>query len=155
MDKIFLLALMILSGVGLSAQAAINGSLGRSIGAVEGALVSFFIGTIALIFAVLFLGKGDLLSVFTVPKWQLFGGLIGAVYVFALTLAAPRIGVGMSVIAVICGQMVMSMIVDHYGLFQSKQIAVNGYRITGVLFLVGALIFIYLGSNQSAATPDK
>jgi transporter family-2 protein len=151
MDKIGVLLLTVVAGFGLSSQAAINGTLGKSTGAVEASLISFFIGTIGLVLAVLFLGKGNLAAVFTVPKWQLFGGLIGAVYVLVLTIAAPRIGVGMAVISVICGQMLMSMVIDNFGWLHTKPIPINGYRVAGVLLLFVALGLIYVGSNQTAS----
>lgn len=156
MEKLAVLILAILSGLGLSSQAAINGSLGKSVGgALEASLISFFVGTLGLIFAVMFLGKGNLSAVFIVPKWQLIGGIIGAVYVFVIAFATPRIGVGMTVISIIFGQMLMSTAIDHFGWFHSKQIPINGYRVAGVLLLFIALVLIYLGSNPPPANSES
>lgn len=41
-------------------QSPVNGSLGKKIGAVEGAFVSFFVGTMVLAFLVLFLERATL-----------------------------------------------------------------------------------------------
>lgn len=71
MARLFTTLLMLLAGVGLSVQAAINGTLGKKIGALEGALVNFFVGTLILLLTVLFAGHGQLGEVLRVPKWQL------------------------------------------------------------------------------------
>lgn len=68
--------LAIIGGISLGVQAGINGVLGKRIGVIEGSFVSFFIGTIILLLLVIFMGKGDLLKVTTLPKWQLLGGLL-------------------------------------------------------------------------------
>ncbi|MBP1989330.1 DMT family transporter [Paenibacillus eucommiae] len=147
MSQLFFVVMLILSGLGLSSQAAINGGLGKNTGAMEAALISFLIGSIGLILLVLFFGKGNLLEVFKVPKWQLLGGLLGAIYISILAYAVPKVGVSISVISVICGQMTMSMLIDHYGWFQSQRLPINGYRVMGVMLLLAAVVFIYRGST--------
>ncbi|MDR7236528.1 uncharacterized membrane protein YdcZ (DUF606 family) [Neobacillus drentensis] len=71
------LILAIIAGTLIRTQAGINGVLGKRIGVIEGSFVSFFIGTIILLLLAIFLGKGDLLIVTSVPKWQLLGGALG------------------------------------------------------------------------------
>ena len=152
MEKIFIL-LFVIAGIGLSSQAAINGSLGKTIGALEATFVSFLVGTIVLFLFILFFGKGNVLLLFTVPKWQLVGGIIGAAYIAILTFAVPKIGVGVSIISVICGQILMSMLIDHFGWFNGTKFPINGSKITGIVFLVVAIIFLAHGNSVKAANP--
>ena len=86
------------------------GDLVKKIGPLDGSVVSFAIGTLALLFIVIFFGKGNIASVTTIPKWQLTGGLLGAFYVFAIILVVPKIGVAAGLTAVIVGHLVMSAI---------------------------------------------
>ncbi|TBL80422.1 DMT family transporter [Paenibacillus thalictri] len=150
MEKIFIL-LFIVAGIGLSSQAAINGGLGKTIGALEATFVSFMVGTIVLFLMILFFGKGNVLQVFTVPKWQLVGGLIGAAYIAILTFAVPKIGVGVSIISVICGQILMSMLVDHFGWFNTAKFPITGSKVVGLVFLIVALIFLAHGNAAKAS----
>ncbi|MCR8633845.1 DMT family transporter [Paenibacillus radicis (ex Xue et al. 2023)] len=150
MEKVFIL-LFIVAGIGLSSQAAINGGLGKTVGALEATFISFLVGTIVLFLFILFFGKGNVLLLFTVPKWQLVGGLIGAAYIAILTFAVPKIGVGVSIISVICGQILMSMLVDHFGWFNGAKFPINGSKIIGVAFLVISLIFLAHGNSTKAA----
>ncbi|WP_257350917.1 DMT family transporter [Pseudalkalibacillus decolorationis] len=137
--NVVMVFLVFLGGVAIAVQAGINGGLGRRIGVVEGAFLSFLIGTVVLFLMMLFFGKGNLLTALSVPKWQLIGGILGAFYVFAMVLAVPKIGVAASLITVIAGQIIMSSIIDHFGWIGMKQIPIDGKRIVAFCLLMAAL----------------
>ncbi|PLR77507.1 hypothetical protein CU633_10240 [Bacillus sp. V3-13] len=131
--------LSFIGGVAVAFQAQINGGLGKKAGALEGAFISFAIGTLALFFLVLFFGKGNLGVVFSVPKWQLVGGLLGAVYVSVMILVVPHIGVAPALIAVIAGQLIFGVIIDHFGWFGGTPIPINFKKIVAIFLLFGSL----------------
>ena len=135
--------LAVIGGVAVAIQASINGGLGKKIGTLEGSVVSFAIGTLALLFIVIFFGKGNIASVTTIPKWQLTGGLLGAFYVFAIILVVPKIGVAAGLTAVIVGQLIMSAVIDHYGLFGSRQIPFDYKRGLALILLFCSLFLFY------------
>ncbi|SHE51163.1 transporter family-2 protein [Seinonella peptonophila] len=146
MKNIFILILLLLSGFGLSIQGSINGTLGKTVGPIQAAFVSFLVGSFSLLLVLLFIGKGNLWEVIHVPKWQLLGGVIGAIYITVLTIAVPRVGIGIAIVSVIIGQITMSMVIDHFGWFQSTQVMFNQQRLWGIAFLILGLIFIYRSS---------
>lgn len=135
--------LAVIAGVGVGLQAGINGELGKRIGTIEGAFVSFAVGTLFLFLAMLFLGKGNILSMFTVPKWQLTGGLLGAAYVMIAIWAVPKIGVATTLLAVVTGQLVTSALLDHFGVISGQQIPLDGKRVSALLLLALALFLFY------------
>ncbi|MBD1371266.1 DMT family transporter [Hazenella sp. IB182357] len=135
----------IIGGICVAFQAGVNGALGRKIGTVEGAFISFFVGAFTLLIAMLVIGKGDVMRVFTVPKWQLLGGVLGSIYVVCMVIATPRIGVASAIVALIFGQVVASMIIDHFGLISGQAIPISGKRILGVLLLGVAMYLFYNG----------
>jgi bacterial/archaeal transporter family-2 protein len=141
--KWLLMIFAVIAGIATSVQAGINGGLGKRIGVMEGAFVSFLIGTIALFLFQLFFGKGNLLQMFSVPKWQLLGGLLGAFYVFIMVLVVPKIGVATAIMAIIVGQLAMSSIIDHFGWFGGKQIPFDIRRMIGIVLLFSALFLFY------------
>lgn len=138
-----------LAGMGIGGQASINGALGKKIGSIEGAFVSFLIGTLGLTLVLLFFGKGNILNMFQVPKWNLLGGLLGAVYIAVMVMAVPKLGVGISVVAIIVGQMIMSMAIDHFGWFGGKRIPFDMTRFFGTILLFAALWLIFRGSFKT------
>ncbi|MDR7073583.1 DMT family transporter [Fictibacillus barbaricus] len=131
--------IVFMGGIAVSIQAGVNGGLGKQIGVIEGTFLSFLIGTVTLFIMMLIFGKGNLLNVSTVPKWQLIGGLLGAFYVYTLVLTVPKIGVASAIISVIVAQLITSSFIDHFGLLGMKQIPIDGQRILGFLFLIAAL----------------
>ena len=148
MKWLFIL-LSIIGGMIAGTQAPINGSLGKKIGSLEGAFTSFFVGTLFLTFLVLFFGKGQLSMMLQVPKWNLLGGVLGAFFVTFTIVAVPKIGVALTIFAAIAGQMIASILIDHFGFFGVEKIPMNVNRLLGLGFMLAALYFIYRGSVTS------
>lgn len=138
-----MLLLSLIAGFGVAVQAGINGALGKKVGAIEASFISFSIGTLCLLLLVIFFGKGQLGAGLSQPKWMLLGGFLGAYYVLAMVLAVPQIGVASVVVAVIAGQIAASTVIDHFGLFGSRQIPIDWQRMLGIVFLAAALLLFY------------
>jgi transporter family-2 protein len=92
-----------------------------------------------LFFAVLFFGKGNLLAMSAVPKWQLIGGLLGALYVTILILVVSKIGVTATFAAVIAGQIVVGALIDHFGLFGGMRVPIDAKKIVSIVLLFTSL----------------
>jgi bacterial/archaeal transporter family-2 protein len=112
MYMFFYLLLAIIGGTCIGLQAGINGVLRKKIGVIEASFVSF-IGTIILLLLVIFAGKGNILNVTNVPKLQLLGGALGVAYVSIMVAIVPKIGVASAITAVIVGQLIISVTLDH------------------------------------------
>ncbi|WP_026694320.1 DMT family transporter [Peribacillus kribbensis] len=136
----YLLAL--LAGSALSFEGAIYGELGKTIGQLETSFYNFFMGSIIMILLWLFFGKGKLSYTLEAPKWSLLGGVLGVVYLTSIVISVPFVGVGITMVAVIIGQLVMSMVIEHYGWLGSKKTKVNKENILAVISMIIALIFI-------------
>lgn len=54
MVKILFPLLAVIGGMTIAVQGQINGGLGKKIGVIEGAFISFTVGTLALLFILLF-----------------------------------------------------------------------------------------------------
>ncbi len=143
MIKLLFTIFAIIGGLAISLQASINGGLGKRIGTIETSFVSFAIGTLALLFMVIFLGKGNILAIGTAPKWQLTGGLLGAIYVFVTVLVVPKLGVASTIMAVIVGQLLMGAVIDHFGLLGGKQIPFDMKRASAMLLFFAAIYLFY------------
>ncbi|MCK6255249.1 DMT family transporter [Fictibacillus sp. KIGAM418] len=143
MAKVIVLLLALFSGMGQSMQAAVNGTLGKKIGSIEGAFVSFFTGTVMLLILMLIWGNGSLSTVWNVPKWNLIGGVLGAIYVFIVIMAVPKIGVTSAITAVIIGQLIMSVVIDHFGWFGNEPFHFTYKRMIGLVLMFAGLYFVF------------
>lgn len=140
--KLLLPLLAVIGGAAVAIQSQVNGGLGKKVGVLEGSFISFVIGTVSLFFIVVFFGKGDLLAVSQVPKWQLIGGLLGAFYIAVSILVVPKIGVASTLMAVIAGQMIIGAVIDHFGLFGGNPVPLDFKKFAAIgLLLVSLYLF--------------
>lgn len=134
--------LALLAGAALSFEGAIYAELGKTIGQIETSFYNFFMGSIIMGLLLLFFGKGQLSYTLEAPKWSLLGGLMGVVYLTSIVVSVPFVGVGISMVAVIIGQLVMSMVIEHFGWLGSKKTTMNKEKIFAVISMIIALILI-------------
>jgi bacterial/archaeal transporter family-2 protein len=134
--------LALLAGTALSFEGAIYGELGKSIGQLETSFYNFFMGSIIMGLLWLFFGKGKLSYVVEAPKWSLLGGILGVVYLTAIVISVPFVGVGITMVAVIIGQLVMSMVIEHYGWLGSQKSRINKEKIFAVISMIIALVLV-------------
>jgi transporter family-2 protein len=137
----FLLFMVAVGGFLTPVQASVNAMLGRSLGhpvsaAVVSTMVSFSLLAItALVIRVPWPGAAGL----SAPWWvYVSGGTIGAIFVFFLLFSAPIIGAT----AVIAGQLIGSVALDHFGALGLPQQAVSPGRALGIAFLIAGVFLI-------------
>lgn len=88
-----------------------------------------------------------------VPKWQLLGAMFGVPYIVIMVLAVQRIGAAVATVAVIFGQLTMSMLIDNFGWLGNASIPFSLSRIGAIVCLGIALFFIY--SSSRAKLPRR
>lgn len=144
MDKGLAVLLTACAGGLIALQAPINAGLGRATGSLPAALVSFFVGTLALAAIVVLSGKaGGLTSASGVSWYYLLGGLLGALYVTNALIAVSVIGAGGVAAATVTGQLTASVAIDRLGLFGLDQVPLSPERVIGVaLLLVGTVLVV-------------
>lgn len=83
-----------------------------------------------------------MLNVFTVPKWQLIGGLLGAFFIVISIFSVNLIGVAATFMAVIMGQILVGAIIDHFGLFGGVAYPMNPTKFIALgLMFIGIYMF--------------
>lgn len=140
--RYFSYVLALIAGAALSFEGAIYGELGKTIGQLETSFYNFFMGSIIMVLLWIFFGKGKLSYVSKAPKWTLLGGLLGVIYLTSIVVSVPFVGVGITMVAVIIGQLVMSMVIEHNGWLGSKKTRINKEKIFAVISMMIALILV-------------
>lgn len=142
---ILFLLLALAAGVLLPVQAGLNAQLRSALGSpVAAALVSFLVGTAGLATIALLLHTPLPLGRAwpATSPWQWSGGLIGAVYVLAAIVLAPRLGAATLIAAVVAGQMVTSLVLDQYGLVGFPVHSLTLVRLLGAALVIAGVILI-------------
>jgi transporter family-2 protein len=131
-------------GVLLAIQAGVNAQLRTAIGdPIATALASFVVGSIGLLILTLALRAPVPLGAAwdRARWWQWTGGLLGATYIAVAVVLAPRLGAGTLIAAVVAGQMVASVILDHFGLVGFAVHPATGTRLLGTgLVILGVFL---------------
>jgi transporter family-2 protein len=147
MKQVVMLLFVVLGGMALALEAAFLGPLGESIGRLSASLSIFLIGVIVFSLAMLVLmliGKRNYLSTLPKqPRWLLTGGLVGFIYTIVLTITTPLVGVGTTMVGILCGQITASLAIDHFGLLGSQRRAIDIYRVLALVLILMALWLIY------------
>src|SRR5215210_8532471 len=142
---IFFLLLALAAGVLLPVQAGLNAQLRSALGSpIAAAFISFLVGTIALTVATLLfrvsLPVGRAWAGTHAVQWS--GGMIGALYVLAAVVLAPKLGAGTLVAAVVAGQMITSLLLDHYGLIGFPVHSLSSLRVIGAALVIAGVVLI-------------
>ena len=143
-----LLSLSILGGTLIPIQAATNAKLANYFGhpilaATTSTLVSF--STLLVLSVILIFARTQisLTQVISLPLFVLLGGgIIGAYVVFISLIAAPILGVTTLFAALLAGQLVISVILDHYGILGLNSQKVDLQRLIGISLLIAGVYFV-------------
>jgi bacterial/archaeal transporter family-2 protein len=81
-------------------------------------------------------------GVSTMPWWAPLGGLVGALAVIAGLLFVGKVGAGAFAGLTITANILMSLVIDRYGLFGMEVHDLSGGRIAGAALMVGGIVLI-------------
>ena len=142
--NLFSIVLIILAGGATALQAPTNARLMTAVGSpVNAAFVSFAVGTAVLgLMAVLFQTRPDMVAARSLPWYAWIGGLYGVVFVIAATWGVPRLGVALTITLMVAGQLLISLILDHFGAFGAPQQPINVGRLAGVALVIGGVLMV-------------
>jgi bacterial/archaeal transporter family-2 protein len=145
MNVLPLLVIAALVGALLPLQAGINAQLRVAFSdPLTTALASFLVGAAGL-------GAALLASRATVGPvtawehsawWHWTGGLLGAAYIVAAVILAPRLGAAALTAAVVAGQMAASVALDHYGLVGFPEHPVSLARLAGAALVILGVVLV-------------
>lgn len=143
----WLLALPLLAGALMPLQAGINGQLANNLSSVmSAALVSFVVGTLALLAIVIVQRDMPTLDALKgLSWWHLGGGLMGAFFIATAAFTGPRIGAMLFMSLILAGQMVMALLLDHQGWAGFREAPISLGKLAGVALIIGGVWLIRRG----------
>lgn len=140
--------LSLLAGFAVPLQAGTNARLGSLLGHPLWATgISLLVSLLALGVLLLFIKvpRPNLLAATQGPWWIWLGGLAGVLYITVALLMAPRLGALNFIMAVIIGQLLISLIIDYFGLVGLPQKDISLQKLFGVLVVIGGFVITVRG----------
>ena len=137
---LFLIPLAIGVGIAMALQTALNAQLREYLySPLQAALLSFLVGTIALVVLVFFQSgqKPNLESLTHIPWFLWLGGFLGVYAITSSIFTVPKLGFLTLSGLIIFGQIVMSMLLDQFGWLGIEKTAISWQRFLGatIIFL--------------------
>ncbi len=143
-----LLLLAAFAGAVVPFQSAINSNLARGLGHPLWATLASLLVSVLVLLPVILALRLPLPSpgfISKAPLWMWAGGAFGVCFVALAVMLLPKLGASGFVALALAGQVIASMLLDHFGLFGlvEKQLTVS--RVLGALLLIGGVVLIQLG----------
>lgn len=136
----------IVAGCLTASIGAIYGRLGLSLGsAVQASTISFFVATTVIAAVCIVSGKlGRIRMAFKKgnPWWMWVGGLCGAIAVFGNSWMIPQIGAGAFFMALLLGQMLLSLLMEKYGWMESVKKQISYVQLAGIALMIAGVAMI-------------
>lgn len=137
----------IVAGMLAASQSAINGHLGNVLhSSVKAAFFSFFVGTVCILLIVMITRpKLQLIKInHGNPWWMWLGGIIGGLYILGNVYLVPIVGTGLSVVIILLGLMIGSLMIDQFGILESKRNPITVAQILSLLVMISGVVIIRL-----------
>lgn len=142
MERLVAVLATIAVGALIAFQPPVNSELGNRTSVLGAAFISTAIS--ALIMGVLALALGEIGQVRRIPHIPviyLTGGILGAALVAVSLVTVRTLGAGGVVAATVTGQLVVSAVLDRFGVLGLDKLALTPMRVSGfVLLLAGTAL---------------
>lgn len=153
MTPVRLLIWAALAGAFIPVMAILNGRLGKSMGeALHASVILFGVGflfclTVALVLTKSLPNAADLANAKPI---EYLGGFIVGFYVISATLLAPRIGLANFIVCAVSAQIIISVVIDHFGLLGAMVRPVSMTRLVGIGLLIAGIIVTQISDNSTS-----
>lgn len=144
-NSLFYLLLAALAGAMMPTQAATNNRMAAVVDSpILASFISFVIGTVALFLYIVASGTplGNIAAAKDAPPVAWIGGFLGAFFVTAAVMLVPRLGVAMTFSLIIAGQMIVTLVIDHFGMLGVPVKEVSILRVAGLLLITAGVVLI-------------
>ena len=144
--KYGLVLLAVICGAIFPIQAGLNSRLTKiTLNPVITTFFSVMTGFLAIsIYVVITKQQFPALSKFTEASWYVWlAGALGTVYVASVIFLVPRLGLAFTFSLVVAGQIAVSLLLDHFGVFGIREPITTGRIVGSILITAGVVAVRY------------
>jgi bacterial/archaeal transporter family-2 protein len=140
MESVILIILIGLAGgVAVGLQSPMASMISQRLGIFESVFIVHLGGAIIALLPLLLYSGGKLSQWRNVPWYALCAGIFGLVVISAISYMIPRVGVAASITTVVAGQLMVGMILDHFGLLGAAERSLDLTRVTGMIVVLAGV----------------
>jgi len=153
LSGLFPMVIALVAGAVVPFQAASNAALGRALGHPLWATLSSLAVSVLVIVPLMVLLRVPAPALGAAaqgPAWWWLGGVAGVVYITAALVLTPKLGAASFIVSVIAGQMLASLLIDHYGLMGLTPKPAGAWRIVGILLILVGMVVVQMNRSPAA-----
>lgn len=133
MESIFLIILIGLAGgIAVGLQSPMASMLTQRLGVFESVFIVHIGGALIALVPILLYSGGKLSQWRSVPWYVLGAGIFGLIVIGAISYMIPRIGVAGAITSIVAGQLLVSTVLDHFGLLGAMSRPLDPTRVIGL-----------------------
>ncbi|VWL85078.1 DMT family transporter [Oceanivirga miroungae] len=143
-SKFIYILLVIVAGVSVTFQNSINGALASKTSTVFSVFWVFLIGTLIII-PYLFISKTPFPTIQNlkeIPFHYYLGAITGLIYVALVMISIPKLGVAYTTALLIVSQIVISLVIDRFGLLGAEVKYITIDKIMGSILMIIGVYYI-------------
>ncbi|MGJ3352315.1 DMT family transporter [Providencia sp. Je.9.19] len=133
------------NGICIVASRTLNGKLAYQYNPFYSALINHVIGFIFLTFFILIFKDYQSINLTEIPLITFVGGIIGAFFVVINSYVLPLLGVMLTSVLAICGQMISSLLIDIFNSAQNHNLLL---QLVGVCLIVAGVLINFTEKNR-------
>jgi transporter family-2 protein len=140
-----------LAGMTMPLQAGVNSQLGRALGHPLWAVAVSLLVSLAVTLPALLLLRlpgPTLAAAAAQPGWVWLGGTLGAFFLAVSVLLAPRMGAAGFIASVVAGQMLASLLLDHFALAGYEARPMSLWRLAGAALVVAGVLAMQMAPRE-------
>lgn len=140
---LFIILIGLAGGIAVGLQSPMASMLTQRLGMFESVFIVHIGGALLALLPILIYGGGKLAQWRTVPWYVLGAGIFGLVVIGAISYMIPRIGVAGAITTIVAGQLLVSVILDQFGLLGTMIRPMDMTRAIGLaVVLVGVWLTV-------------
>lgn len=143
LETTLIVGIGLIGGMAVGLQVPIAGAMSTRLGGASSSVVVHLGGLIASLL-LLFLRGGENIQAWRHVPWYMLGsGALGLLLYLTLSQTVPRLGATSAITLVVVGQLLIGMVIDHFGLFDTTLKTVDLQRLAAAgLLLAGAYLML-------------
>ncbi len=133
----------LLGGIAVGIQSPIAGAMGQRIGGTAGSLIIHLSGLLLSGILLTLRGGENIRDWHRLPWYMLIAGVFGLILYQTINVTLPRLGSAAMMTLIIVGQLLVGLLVDHFGWFGVTPRPLDLTRIAGVaILLLGGYLIV-------------
>lgn len=133
----------LIGGVAVGLQSPLASLISQRLGLFESVFIVHIGGALIALIPLLIYGGGKLAEWRSVPWYALGAGIFGLVVIGSISYMIPRVGIAAAITTIVAGQLLVGMVLDHFGLLGAAGRSLDATRVFGLaVVLVGVWLTV-------------